>query len=49
MAMPQLVQQYHVRSGTPQIIIAEHRKLKHSSRIHGYAAALGAGYVPVYD
>jgi len=43
------MQQYHSRSGTPQIGIPERRRLRHGSGIHGEAAPFAAGYVLAYD
>jgi len=43
------MQEYHSRSGTPQIGIAERWRLRHGSGIHGEAAPVAAGYVLAYD
>jgi len=45
----QLVQEYHSRSGTPQIGMPGPRSLRHGSGIHGEAASFAAGYVLAYD
>jgi len=49
MAKLHLVQEYHIRSGTPQIGILQRGRLQHSSGIHGEASPLAAGYVFAYD
>ena len=45
----QLVDEYHSRSGTPQIGITGRRGLRHGSGIHGEAAPFAAGYGLAYD
>jgi len=49
MAKLQLMQEYHSRSGTPQIGIPERRRLRHGSGIQGEDAPSAAGYVLAYD
>jgi len=45
----QLVQEYHSSSGTTQIGIPGHRRLRHGSGIHGEAAPFAARHVLAYD
>ena len=45
----QLVEEYHRRSGTPQIGIPGRRSLRHGLGIHGEDAPFTAGYVLSYD
>jgi hypothetical protein len=49
MATLQLVQNYHSRSGTPQIGMPGTRSLGNCLDIHGEAARFAAGYILTYD
>jgi hypothetical protein len=49
MATLQRVQEYHSRSGTPEICIPGRLSLRHGSGIHGEAVPFAAGYVLAYD
>jgi hypothetical protein len=47
--MQQLVQEYHRRSGTPQIDIPGHWSLRYGLGIHGKPAPFAGGFVLAYD
>ena len=48
-AKPHVVQDYHSGSYNSQIGIAERRRLRNGSSIHGKPATFAAGYVLAYD